>query len=277
MRTKKNREVNIFSASVVDLFASGLGVFLIVAILALVNQKKSDSSTPNTLATSEAKDNPSKLEEEVANLKAQISSLKKKELDTKMELVAKFASESERVESKTIANKNLIEINKELKQDLQTKSSQVEKLKKELAELKIARVESDPSSTLDMKLELGTKIQLPNVQFYAGTDKPIQPYALLEIKALAKTLVKHPNISVEVSGHIFLTEKEIKTREVFDKSNLSGRRAQLVCDELVRLGVSRKRLRCVGYGGSRYLYLTNDQYSEEAQLNRRVEVEVIEN
>ena len=33
MRVKKNREVNIFSASVVDLFASGLGVFLIVSIM----------------------------------------------------------------------------------------------------------------------------------------------------------------------------------------------------------------------------------------------------
>ena len=43
MRAKKSREVNIFSASVVDLFASGLGVFLIVSILALVNQKKETS------------------------------------------------------------------------------------------------------------------------------------------------------------------------------------------------------------------------------------------
>ncbi|MBT4793507.1 MAG: hypothetical protein HON90_18185, partial [Halobacteriovoraceae bacterium] len=45
MRSKKNREVNIFSASVVDLFASGLGVFLIVSIIALVNQKKESSKS----------------------------------------------------------------------------------------------------------------------------------------------------------------------------------------------------------------------------------------
>ena len=45
--------------------------------------------------------------------------------------------------------------------------------------------------------------------------------------------------------------------------------------KLKALGVASTRLRCVGYGGKRYLYLTNDEYSREAQLNRRVEVEIL--
>ena len=49
MRAKKSRETNIFSASVVDLFASGLGVFLIVSIIALVNQKKNESKLEQKL------------------------------------------------------------------------------------------------------------------------------------------------------------------------------------------------------------------------------------
>lgn len=276
MRTKKNREVNIFSASVVDLFASGLGVFLIVAILALVNQKKDNSSSEMIESTSKSiTTGNSELEKEIVELKSEIKNLQKKEINLKMDLVAKFASESKKVESKSIANENLVSQNKELQEKLEAQERKISKLERELAEAKLAKTTDSVENTLSFDLELGSKIQLPNVQFYAGTDKPIQPYALLEIKALAKTLIKNPEVTVEVSGHIFLSEKEIRSREVFDKSNLSGRRAQVVCDQLVELGVSRKRLRCVGYGGSRYLYLTNDQYSEEAQLNRRVEVEVI--
>ena len=51
MRNRKSKEVNIFSASVVDLFASGLGVFLIVSIIALANQKKEVNNQAFSTAT----------------------------------------------------------------------------------------------------------------------------------------------------------------------------------------------------------------------------------
>lgn len=273
MRSKKNREVNIFSASVVDLFASGLGVFLIVAIIALVNQKKENSKvvTESPAPSIEL----SELEKQNADLKNQISKLEQQGVSSKMEMVSKFAVESDKIQKKTLANENLIAINKELSETIVKLKDQNKRLDKEVKELKLSgKIEGVPN-LISSNLAIGTKIQLPNVQFYAGTDKPIQPYALLEIKNLAKRLNENPSVKVEVSGHIFLSEKEIKSRETYDKSNLSGRRAQLVCDELVNLGVARNRLKCIGYGGQRYLYLTNDQYSEEAQLNRRVEVEVI--
>lgn len=271
MRSKKNREVNIFSASVVDLFASGLGVFLIVAIIALVNQKKEIAKSEKETPSEEL----AELEKQNATLKTKISKLQELGVSSKMEMVAKFANESEIIEKKTMANENLIAINKELAEKVENLRMQTKRLDKEIKELKLSRKTSDVPNLIASSLAVGTKIQLPNVQFYAGTDKPIQPYALLEIKNLASRLNENPNVKVEVSGHIFLSEKELKGRETYDQSNLSGRRAQVVCDELVNLGVSRNRLKCVGYGGQRYLYLTNDQYSEEAQLNRRVEVEVV--
>lgn len=271
MRSKKNREVNLFSASVVDLFASGLGVFLIVAIIALVNQKKENTKASESVPGVDI----SKLEKQNAELQTQLSLLQKQGVNSKMDMVAKFATENEKIRKKTIANENLIEMNKEMAQKITNLQNINKRLDKEVKELKLSGNSEGLPNLIASSLQIGTKIKLPNVQFYAGTDKPIQPYALLEIKNLAKRLSENPSVKVEVSGHIFLSEKEIKLKESFDQSNLSGRRAQLVCDELVRLGVARNRLKCVGYGGQRYLYLTNDQYSEEAQLNRRVEVEVI--
>ena len=126
-----------------------------------------------------------------------------------------------------------------------------------------------------IKFEVGTKIQLNNVQFYAGTEKAIEPYASREIQELARVLLENKKIKVEVSGHIFLSKEELEKGSVYDDSNLSGRRARVVCQKLVELGVAEDRLKCIGYGGRRYLHLTNDQYSEEAQLNRRVEVEIL--
>ena len=280
MRGKKNREVNIFSASVVDLFASGLGVFLIVSIIALVNQKKNDSITEKqkTEASSEVIVEKSNQSEEKLLLSV-INQLKKENKELKA------LRGSEKNETQTLDNQEQVMIRR-VNDTLRLKASKLEAKIIELQSLntdlsrRLKKVEKDAREDQEKRDEfefkLGSKIQLSNVQFYAGTAKPIQPYAMAEIRKLAQNLKKKPNVKIEVSGHIFLTEKEIKTGEDLDKSNLSGRRAQLVCNELVTLGVRRSRLRCVGYGGRRYLYLTNDQYSEKAQLNRRVEIEVLE-
>ena len=123
--------------------------------------------------------------------------------------------------------------------------------------------------------QIGSRIKLQNVHFYPGTEKAIEPYSSREVADLADFLRKNPVVTIEISGHIYETKKAIESGKADDEYNLSGRRANYVCDKLEEFGISRKRLRCVGYGASRPLYLTNDQYSEQAQLNRRVEVEIL--
>ena len=123
--------------------------------------------------------------------------------------------------------------------------------------------------------QIGSRIKMQNVHFYPGTEKAIEPYSSREVADLASFLRANPRVSIEISGHIYETKKAIESGKAEDEYNLSGRRANYVCDKLEEFGISRKRLRCVGYGASRPLNLTNDQYSEEAQLNRRVEVEIL--
>jgi outer membrane protein OmpA-like peptidoglycan-associated protein len=123
--------------------------------------------------------------------------------------------------------------------------------------------------------EIGSKFKLEDVHFYPGTDRPIEPYASMEIKKLAEFLKEKPTISIEVSGHIYQSKKSIEEHRDSDDFNLSGKRANVVCNTLTNFGINDSRLNCVGYAAKRYLYLTNDQYSKEAQLNRRVEVEIL--
>lgn len=298
MRAKRNKEVNIFSASVVDLFASGLGVFLIVAIIALSNQKKEDQVTKTEETSeqspqkrkeieilqdklSELKEKIVKLQEENIKIKATAYSLKEEKqfenkLSTKQKVDAVTTKSALVIDKYKRDQEVLGQENNELKEKLEKLQQQMEQLKRE-QRAQINNIESEQKELGSLKkfeFSLGKKIQLTNVQFYAGTNATIEPFASQELSALATQLKDNPNVKIEVSGHIFLTKTEIDKGQVGDDTNLSGRRASAVCDSLIKLGIEPERLRCVGYGGRRPLFLTDDEYSREAQLNRRVEIEV---
>ena len=273
MRAKKNRETNIFSASVVDLFASGLGVFLIVSIIALVNQKKEDS-----FSTTEQEEKLEKLLSDLQEKKAEILKLQAMELKdgTAAEKVEFRKQQNEIIKSFADAEQKIKEAKfqeeiKKLQQTLVLQKTENQRLKKQVNDLKDEVAESDTGS-----LTPGIAVALKNVHFYSGTANPIEPYASAELEILAKRLNKKPETKIEVSGHIYQSKDDIESGKANDEFNLSYKRARRVCDMLIDFDVDEDRLRCVGYGAKRYLYLTNDSYSKEAQLNRRVEVEVLE-
>jgi outer membrane protein OmpA-like peptidoglycan-associated protein len=285
MRRKKNREVNIYSASVVDLFASGLGVFLIVSIIALANQKKESSK-----AKADDKSNPviAELMEKVETLSGSLS--KKTEENIKLRLAkvekkmnqnsySKFKGKLENEAMKTDfliqqqQNKMELEV---LKTELNRSKLLISELSTVISSLKASMKKGEKGKGSDYHAyEIGSKFKLEDVHFYPGTDRPIEPYASMEIKKLSEFLKNKPTISIEVSGHIYQSKKSIEKHRDSDDFNLSGKRANVVCDKLAEFGINDSRLRCVGYAAKRYLYLTDDQYSKEAQLNRRVEVEIL--
>ncbi len=74
MRRKKNREINIFSISALDLFASAMGVFLLITIIALPYYLKADPDLVNQIG--ELKQKVTQLESENRRLRdQQIASL----------------------------------------------------------------------------------------------------------------------------------------------------------------------------------------------------------
>lgn len=277
MRSKKNRETNIFSASVVDLFASGLGVFLIVSIIALVNQKKENQkNTSQKIDEKKEKLIPSNNvnfadttnievmdKKEKESIDSQISSLDKQTYELK---IAELKEELVKLRKNY---KELDELNsKQLEQNIRYKSL-IETLNKKIDS--VVPTLQQPYETY----KIGESITLKDVHFYPGTDRAIEPYASREVLGIANFLKKNPAVMVEISGHIFETKKAINQGRANDRFNLSGRRADFVCQKLVEFGINEKRFTCKGYGATRSLYLTDDQFSQEAQMNRRVEVEIL--
>lgn len=273
MRVKKKREVNIFSASVVDLFASGLGVFLIVSIIALVNQRKEigKSELASVYDHSNLKSKIDKLEQQLFAMK--VKGGKKIERETQVEEVTNLKLDFA-VEKSKFKRKNAM-----LQEQLTQTKVELEKANKVISELKF-REQYTKSANLKKgmnfaQFNVGSKIRLMNVHFYPGTSHPIEPYASREISEFATFMQTYPKMIIEVSGHIFETKKAIEEGMADDEYNLSGARAKKVCEILMKFGISAERLKCLGYGASRSIYLTDDQYSLEAQKNRRVEIEIL--
>ncbi len=288
MRTKKNREVNIFSASVVDLFASGLGVFLIVAIIALANQKKHNSPTSETekpkVGESELIGKIESLSSELKKKSDEIINLKFAAMQDKQAINKKVKSKDEtlsievlKAKMQTMETKYLIE-KSELKKQMENKDTIIDDLEialKKQKEMTKDSIKGEGSGVKYNDYAVGSRIRLENVHFYPGTGNAIEPYASREIQEFAVFMINNPQIMVEVSGHIFETKSSIEAGKAEDVYNLSGERAKFVCKKLVEFGVKNKRLSCMGYGATRPIILTEDQYSQEAQSNRRVEIEIL--
>ncbi|MFM9005144.1 MAG: OmpA family protein, partial [Flavobacteriales bacterium] len=110
-------------------------------------------------------------------------------------------------------------------------------------------------------------VVLPNVQFYTNSANLI-PTSLSDIQQLAQHLIDTPELDAIVIGH---------TDNVGDgPSNLklSQRRAEIVRNVIISMGVEANRLTAIGKGDKEP---KADTSTEEGRLmNRRVEVQLVQ-
>lgn len=117
--------------------------------------------------------------------------------------------------------------------------------------------------------EKNRRFILRNLQFKKGSDV-IQQSSFKELDNLADVLLQYPNIKIEVAGH---TDN---TGDPKANLQLSQARAEAVKAYLEKRGVAADRIRATGYGDQRPI-ASNDQELEGRELNRRVEIEILEN
>jgi outer membrane protein OmpA-like peptidoglycan-associated protein/tetratricopeptide (TPR) repeat protein len=114
--------------------------------------------------------------------------------------------------------------------------------------------------------QVGQRYVLRNVHF--DFDKAtLRPESEMELNQLVDFLNAHPEIKIEISGHT-----DNKGGAEYNQT-LSQNRAQAVTDYLVDKGISRDRLRYIGFGMLQPM-ASNDT-DEGRQLNRRVEYRVM--
>lgn len=121
----------------------------------------------------------------------------------------------------------------------------------------------------DKKYKKGDKIQLPNIMFYAGTDR-LQRTSFKDLDLLLKVLKNNQEIRVEIQGHV--NGPRLKNKPEFQ--SLSEARAKTVMTYLIKKGIEENRLTSNGYGNTRMIF-PNAQSEFKMQFNRRVEILVL--
>jgi outer membrane protein OmpA-like peptidoglycan-associated protein len=125
------------------------------------------------------------------------------------------------------------------------------------------------------ELKVGESIEIEGLSFEPGRHFLLKESGP-SLKKLLETLQKYPKLKVEIQGHVCCTNDgedglDIDTRE----RNLSENRAKAVYDYLVKNGIRKSRLTHKGYARTQPKSLT-ESTPEEEQMNRRVEIKVIE-
>lgn len=107
------------------------------------------------------------------------------------------------------------------------------------------------------------RMVFPLLQF-VGDAAVLARGAIFEVRRMAELLNAHPEVLVEIGGH---TESSLTTEE---NLRLSLHRAQVVRDELLKLGIHPSRLTVRGFGSA--VPITRIGSSEERQrVNVRIE------
>jgi outer membrane protein OmpA-like peptidoglycan-associated protein len=121
---------------------------------------------------------------------------------------------------------------------------------------------------LGTKFRASNKVAVQHIYFDFGTSH-LKDESLPSLVAIKNLLVNNPSLQIEIAGH---------TDNVGGKDSndaISLKRAQSVLSWLTQNGISSSRLSAVGYGSKNPL-ASNDDEKDGRELNRRIEIVVIE-
>lgn len=128
----------------------------------------------------------------------------------------------------------------------------------------------EPDATIEVKFSKAKKgdiIRLRNINFFLNSEVVV-PESEPRIDELYTEMVKNPNLSIEIHGHICCNPNTRDTK-------LSFRRAKYIFSYLLKKGIPLNRLAFKGFGSSRPIHRIPERtYKEEAE-NRRVEILIV--
>ncbi len=126
----------------------------------------------------------------------------------------------------------------------------------------------------DPATKTGDQLILRNLNFIGGRHV-LMSYSLPLLTDLLQTMRDHPQLKIEVQGHI-CCERNGGDGYDYDTGtrDLSVQRAKFVCDYLIQNGIDPARLSYRGFGSSRKLY-TDEINAEQQAANRRVEIKIL--
>ena len=131
----------------------------------------------------------------------------------------------------------------------------------------LSNAESELTIFLD-QIKVGMSFTIEQIEFKTGTSeflKKSEP----RLKRLRDFMVLNSDVRIEIQGHVFSLEENTLMGQ-----KLSESRAIMVYNYLILNGISKNRMTTKGFGNTRPI-CPNPKFSDEEQMNRRVEIEII--
>lgn len=141
--------------------------------------------------------------------------------------------------------------------------------------------ESKPAPKTPQQINLdnvkpGDQIVLPNLNFEGGRHV-LLGISLPALSDVAKALKAHPNIKIEIQGHICCDSVNPDGYDSDTRTNeLSLNRAHHIYTQLTRMGIDSSRMTYKGFGGKQRL-IKNERTESDRIRNRRVEIKILSN
>lgn len=130
---------------------------------------------------------------------------------------------------------------------------------------KISSFEDQEIVLLLERVDSGKSMQIEEIEFLPGTSD-ITESSMPKLRRLTDFMALNSDVKIEIQGHVFALGKN-----TFAGQKVSEARAKRVLKYLVDNGISKDRLKAVGYGNTRPIYPEPKLFYEE-QANRRVEI-----
>ena len=137
---------------------------------------------------------------------------------------------------------------------------------------RIAR--NTPPATIE-EARPGETIRMDKIFFYAGRHY-VRQESIAELDKLYRTLEANPDLKIQIEGHVCCVRSSDALDEDTFEMALSVNRARHIYDYLVKRGIARDRLKYRGFGRARPI-IANEITEADGNMNRRVEIRVLEN
>jgi outer membrane protein OmpA-like peptidoglycan-associated protein len=132
----------------------------------------------------------------------------------------------------------------------------------------------DPNFDID-DIPKGKTFILKNIYFPMGRHFPKQN-SLEELNKLLEALKENPNLIIQIEGHVCCVTNVADAMDLDSHQlDLSVNRARFIFEYLVTRGISADRLTYIGFGRSKPI-IEDEQTAEEAAINRRVEIRIMD-
>lgn len=185
-------------------------------------------------------------------------------------VVKEKLEENLQIEKTSKIDENKEALNNKIQEERKTHELSENTTKEQTPQLIVKKEEKPSSNIVQTPKEIQSSIDeilVKNKITFKRRSTKITKDSYLAVEKISKILKKHKDLNIEIAGHTDSRGKASLNKRI------SQKRANSVRQVFIKLGVSKKRLKAVGYGEA--FPIAKDDKNGLSEINRRVEINIV--